>query len=261
MVKKKSFQVLCATMQQKDFSKLKKMNIQSDILYANQSDSIWYDKKVINGYIAEMITTQTRGSGNNRNISLMHATADICLLSDDDVTYYDGYKEKILSAFGRHPEADMIIFNLDSNSADRKIEQITSERRLHFWNRNPYGSVRVAFRLNSQRKYNIWFSNLLGAGSKYGSGEDTLFINEFRKKGKVYLCCEKLGMVDFSSSTWFKGYDEKYFFNQGAKIAAINPKFKYVLYLYYSIKMTPQGQSFIKNIRCMRLGFQDYMSS
>lgn len=258
MVKKKSFQVLCATMQQKDFSKLKEMNIQSDILYANQSDSIWYDKKVINGYIAEMITTQTRGSGNNRNISLMHATADICLLSDDDVTYYDGYKEKILSAFGRHPEADMIIFNLDSNSADRKIEQITSERRLHFWNRNPYGSVRVAFRLNSQRKYNIWFSNLLGAGSKYGSGEDTLFINEFRKKGKVYLCCEKLGMVDFSSSTWFKGYDEKYFFNQGAKIAAINPKLRWIYFVYYAVKMKSSSISYRRKIVLMLQGLSDY---
>lgn len=258
MVKKKSFQVLCATMQQKDFSKLKEMNIQSNILYANQSDSIWYDKKVINGYIAEMITTQTRGSGNNRNISLMHATADICLLSDDDVTYYDGYKEKILSAFGRHPEADMIIFNLDSNSADRKIEQITSERRLHFWNRNPYGSVRVAFRLNSQRKYNIWFSNLLGAGSKYGSGEDTLFINEFRKKGKVYLCCEKLGMVDFSSSTWFKGYDEKYFFNQGAKIAAINPKLRWIYFVYYAVKMKSSSISYRRKIVLMLQGLSDY---
>ena len=118
----KRFQILCATMHQKDFSKIKEMNINSDILYANQSDSTWYKKKAIDGYIAEMITTQTRGLGNNRNIALMYATADICLLADDDVTYYDGYEDKIMSAFGRHPEADMIIFNLDSNSADRKVE-------------------------------------------------------------------------------------------------------------------------------------------
>ena len=245
-------------MHQKDFSKIKEMNINSDILYANQSDSTWYEKKAIDGYIAEMITTKTRGSGNNRNISLMYATADICLLSDDDVTYYDGYEDKIMSAFGRHPEADMIIFNLDSNSADRKVEKITSERKLHFWNRNPYGSVRVAFRLNSQRKYNIWFSNLLGAGAKYGSGEDTLFINEFRKKGKVYLCCEKLGMVDFSSSTWFKGYDEKYFFNQGAKIAAINPKLRWIYFVYYAVKMESSSISYRRKIVLMLQGLSDY---
>lgn len=258
MVKEKSFQVLCTTMHQKDFSKIKEMNIHSDILYANQSESTWYDKKVIDGYIAEMITTRTHGSGNNRNISLLHATADICLLADDDVKYYDGYEDKIMSAFGRHPEADMIIFNLDSNSVDRDVKKITSERRLHFWNRNPYGSVRIAFRLNSQRKYNIWFSNLLGAGSKYGSGEDTLFINEFRKKGKVYLCCENLGIVDFSSSTWFKGYDEKYFFNQGAKIAAINPKLRWIYFVYYAVKMKSSSISYRRKIVLMIQGLSDY---
>lgn len=254
----KRFQMLCATMHQKDFSKIKEMNIHSDILYANQSDSTWYEKKVIDGHIVEMITTQTRGSGNNRNISLMYATADICLLADDDVTYYDGYEDKIMSAFSRHPEADMIIFNLDSNSTDRKIEKITRERQLHFWNRNPYGSVRVAFRLNSQRKYNIWFSNLLGAGSKYGSGEDTLFINDFRKKGKVFLCCENIGMVDFSSSTWFKGYDEKYFFNQGAKIAAITPRYSLFLYIYYAFRIKRKKVSFSRCIKSMQDGFKNY---
>lgn len=254
----KCFQILCATMHQKDFSKIKEMNINSDILYANQSDSTWYEKKAIDGYIAEMITTQTRGLGNNRNISLMYATADICLLADDDVTYYDGYEDKIMSAFGRHPEADMIIFNLDSNSADRKVEKITSERKLHFWNRNPYGSVRVAFRLNSQRKYNIWFSNLLGAGSKYGSGEDTLFINNFRKKGKVFLCCENIGMVDFSSSTWFKGYDEKYFFNQGAKIAAMGSYFKWFAFLYYALRIPTDRVSFVRKVELMKVGFRNY---
>ena len=258
MVKKKSFQVLCTTMHQRDFSNIKKMNIHSDILYANQSDSAWYDKKVIDGYIAEMITTQTRGLGNNRNISLLHATADICLLADDDVTYYDGYEDKIMSAFGRHPEADMIIFNLDSNSSDRKIKKITREIKLHFWNRNPYGSVRVAFRLNSQRKYNIWFSNLLGAGAKYGSGEDTLFINEFRKKGKVYLCCENLGMVDFSSSTWFTGYNEKYFFNQGAKVCAFKKSFQWVWFVYYTTRIPRNNVSFYTRIRYLYQGYKEY---
>ena len=129
---------------------------------------------------------------------------------------------------------------------------------LHFWNRNPYGSVSVAFRLISHRKYNIWFSNLLGAGSKYGSGEDTLFINEFRKKGKVYLCCEKLGMVDFSSSTWFKGYDEKYFFNQGAKIAAINPKLRWIYFVYYAVKMKSSSISYRRKIVLMLQGLSDY---
>lgn len=253
-----SFQVLCATMHQKDFSKIKEMNISSDILYANQSDSTWYVKTCIDKYSAEMITTHTRGLANNRNILLMYATADICLLADDDVTYYEGYKDKIMSAFGRHPEADMIIFNLDSNSSDRKIEKIPVERKMRFWNKNPYGSVRVAFRLKSQKKYNIWFNNLLGTGARYGSGEDTLFINEFRKKGNVYLCCENLGKVDFSHSTWFFGYDETYFFNQGAKVFALGKRPKWIWFVYYALKISRNNINFRKRIQLLQKGYKSY---
>lgn len=246
-------------MHQNDFAKIEKMNIQSNVLFANQSDSTWYVKKDFDGHSAEIITTHTHGSGNNRNILLIHASADICLLADDDVTYYAGYKDKVLAAFSRHPDADMIVFNLDSRGKGREMRIIGCERRMHWWERNPYGSVRVAFRLNSQRKYNIWFSNLLGAGARYGSGEDTLFINEFRRRGKVYLCDEFLGVVDFSTSTWFSGYDEKYFFNQGAKIAAIYPRLKWFYGLYYAVKTPSQEVSFGDKLKLMIDGFRDYM--
>ena len=259
MEKIKSFQVLCVTMHQKDFSKIEKMNIQSDIVYANQGDSTWCMETDFHGHHAMMVTTTTRGSGNNRNIALMHATADICLLSDDDVLYYDDYEAKVLEVFNRHPDADMVIFNLDSNSGERSIARITAERKMCFWDRNPYGSVRVAFRLNSQRKYNIWFSNLLGAGSRYGSGEDTLFIDDFRKKGNVYLCNEIIGKVDFSSSTWFSGYDEKYFFNQGAKIAAIRPRTRWLFFIYYALKMKSEKVSCIEKLKLMHQGLADYL--
>ena len=258
MEKIKSFQVLCATMYQKDFTKIEKMNIQSDIVYANQGDSTWCVETDFHGHHAMMVTTTTRGLGNNRNIALMHATADICLLSDDDVLYYDDYEAKVLEAFNRHPDADMVIFNFDSNNGERRISKITAERKMCFWDRNPYGSVRVAFRLNSQRKYNIWFSNLLGAGSRYGSGEDTLFINEFRKRGKVYLCCENLGKVDFSSSTWFFGYDETYFFNQGAKVFALGKRPKWIWFVYYALRISRNEINFIKRIKLLQKGYLSY---
>lgn len=254
----KDFQVLCATMYQKDFSKIKEMNIESDILYANQSNSTWYAKKIISGNCAEMITTETRGLGNNRNILLVHANAEICLLADDDVIYYVGYKDKILNAFKRLPDADMIIFNIDDNSENRKIKKITNEKKMRFWNKNPYASARIAFRLNSQRKYNIWFNNLLGTGSLYGSGEDTLFVNDFREKGKVYLSTEVLGYQDFSQSTWFSGYNEEYFFNQGAKVAGLKKIVKWVWFLYYAFSCPSEKVSVKEKLKLMYKGYCEY---
>lgn len=254
----KDLQILCATMFQEDFSIIKSMNISSNILYANQGNNVWYKNTNIGEYIAEMLTTKTRGLSNNRNLLLIHANATICLFSDDDVVYYEGYKNKIMSAFARHPDADMIIFNMDGNSPDRVMTKILKERKMFWWDRNPYGSVRIAFKLNSQRKYSIWFNNLLGAGSKYGSGEDTLFINEFRKKGKVYLVTDTLGKVDFSQSTWFSGYNKEYFFNQGAKVRAMKKKVKWIWFLYYALCTCTSKVSFFYRLKLMYSGYYEY---
>ena len=253
------FQVLCATMQQKDFSLVRKMNIESDAVFANQCDETSYKCENRNGWKLEMISTLSRGSGNNRNISLICATADICLLADDDVTYYPNYKEKVMDVFRSLPDADMIIFNMDTDSTKRSVPKINKNQKMRFWHRNPYGSVRVAFRLASQKKYNIWFSNILGAGAIYGSGEDSLFINDFRKKGKVYLCKETLGKVDFSQSSWFTGYDAKFFFNHGAKIAALYGHIGLLFIVYYAFRYEKRTKLKLGEIiQLMKMGYYEF---
>ena len=254
------FQVLCATMHQNDFSLVEKMRIgESDVVFANQCNETSYKYENRDGRKLEMISTISRGSGNNRNISLIYASADICLLADDDVTYYPYFKEAIMEAFKRHSDADMIIFNLDTDSTNRSLPKIHKNKKMHFWHRNPYGSVRVAFRLASQKKYNIWFSNILGAGAIYGSGEDSLFINEFRKKGNVYLCKETIGKVDFSQSSWFTGYDAKFFFNHGAKIAALYGRWWFLLIVYYAFRYKQETDLKMGEIiRLMKKGYYEY---
>ena len=63
------FQILCVTMHQKDFSKIKEMNIHSDVVFANQCDETRYDTLEFEGHRAEMISTATRGVGINRNLA------------------------------------------------------------------------------------------------------------------------------------------------------------------------------------------------
>jgi glycosyltransferase involved in cell wall biosynthesis len=94
-----SIEILVATMFQKDLSKYNEMNIQTDAVFANQDDRYDYLEKVINGNTVKMITTAQRGLGNNRNIALSHAKADILVLADDDLVYMDDYKETLLNAF------------------------------------------------------------------------------------------------------------------------------------------------------------------
>ena len=81
-------------MHQSDFSKIKEMNIKSDVIFANQCDHTSYEELEFDGHTAKMISTATRGVGKNRNLALIYASADICLFADDDVTYDDGAEEK-----------------------------------------------------------------------------------------------------------------------------------------------------------------------
>ena len=66
-------QVVVATMHQKDFSKYSDMNLKTDAVFANQT--IGNEKKSVNigGKLVEMVSTDTRGVGINRNIGLMNA--------------------------------------------------------------------------------------------------------------------------------------------------------------------------------------------
>ena len=108
-----NFEILCVTMNQKDFSKIQEMNIKSNVVFANQTDITAYEEIKFDKYIGKMISTTTRGVGVNRNICLMYASADICLLADDDLRYYDDVENKVVNEFNKYPDADIIIFHFE----------------------------------------------------------------------------------------------------------------------------------------------------
>lgn len=231
----RKFEVLCATMHQCDFSKIEQLHIESDVLFANQAESFAYHEIKTSTGLARMITTAERGVGKNRNLLLTFADAEICLMADDDVEYVPGYKEGILRAFNEISDADIIIFGLEASvaSAQRKPPVISSVKKLGRFSRNPYGGPRIAFRLDSIRKANIWFTILFGGGCRYPSGEDSIFLTDARRKGlHVYTYPLVIGRTDYQNSSWFSGFDEKYFFGRGAYFRAFHNRAFYVWVLY-----------------------------
>ncbi|MGV1039051.1 glycosyltransferase family A protein [Clostridium perfringens] len=107
-------EVLCTTMYQSGLDKYKEMNINTDVIFANQYNNYKYIENYINGNRVRMITTPYRGVGKNRNTALLYSNADILLFSDDDMVYFDNYKDNIIKAFEELPDADIIIFNIGS---------------------------------------------------------------------------------------------------------------------------------------------------
>lgn len=254
------FQILCVTMNQTDFSKIEEMNIQSDVVFANQTSDAEYREFCFNGKTAKMISTNTRGVGINRNLALMYADSDICLLADDDIEYYNGLEDKVLSEFDRCPDADVIIFHLDTDVKERELVKYSKTRAVRKYDRKPWGAVRIAFRLESVRRANVWFSTMFGGGAKFPCGEDSVWIEETLRRGlKYYVSKETIGFVSCKESTWFTGFDEKRFFAAGALYAALYPNTTWLWKVYFALRTYGKGQlTFIQKIRWIQNGIYGY---
>lgn len=253
------FEILCVTMHQTDFSKLQQMNIHSDVFFANQADRTAYEELEFDGHKARMLTTDTRGVGVNRNMTLQYAKGDICLFADDDVTYCDDMEEKVLAEFAAHPDADIMIFHLDAGQQRKQIRYPQTKKCRGLY-RMSWGAVRVAFRLSAVRKANVWFTTLFGGGCIFPSGEDSMWLTEARRKGLTfYVSKETIGTVSFAESTWFTGFDEKMYYGKGAFYQALHPKTIWLWMLYFILRTRGVGTLTPKEkLKWMRLGREGY---
>ena len=120
------------------------MNLQSDAVIINQCDRMASEEMQISSGNGEsrirFFSFPDRGIGRSRNEAILRAEGDICLFSDADIVYEDGYEAAILAEFERNPEADMIIFNITVEE-ERRTYHITERKRVRWYNCGRYGAV------------------------------------------------------------------------------------------------------------------------
>lgn len=235
---------------------LYKMNITSKCTVINQCKENGFEDY----YNFNIYSYNELGTANSRNRGLEHITEDVILLCDDDITYNEKYEQIVLKEFEKTPKADAIIFNLDNPY--RKKRKITQNKRLHIYNSLNYASYNIAFKKETITNYKIKFNTDFGPNSRYSSGEDTLFIVDMLKhKFKIYSNTRNLGTVNNQKSTWFKGYNEKYFFDKGALFTAINKKLRIFLILQYLLRHNEVlvDVKFSKAFKLMLNGSNDYI--
>lgn len=220
-------QVLASVMNEEPKALLSRMGLESDAVIINQCDRLGSEEIAYKGHQVRFFSFPDRGVGRSRNEAILRADGDICLFSDADIVYEPGYAEKIAAEFERNHDADMILFNVTVEE-ERRTYHITERRRVRWYNCGRYGAVSFAVRRESLLSSGVTFSLLFGGGARYGSGEDSLFLKEFMDKGyKVYTAPVTIGREAAGESTWFSGYDEKFFRDKG------------VLYRYLYGKMAP----------------------
>lgn len=233
---------------------LDQMNITSKCTVINQCDKKDYEKyKNFDIYSYKEI-----GLSNSRNRGLEKVSEDIILISDDDIIYDKNYEENIINEFKNNPKADLIVFNVESPL--RSAKKIKKRKKLHIYNSLRFASCNIAFKKESIK--DIRFNTLFGPNAKFSNGSDTMFLLEvFKNKLNVYCCPINIGTVYHEKSTWFSGYDEKYFYNKGALFTAVNPKIRHFLMMQYLLrhKEVLTNYKLIKAYKIMLNGSKDYL--
>lgn len=208
-------EVLASVMNEEPMALLERMGLESDAVIINQCHRLGMEEIAYRGHQVRFFSFPDRGVGRSRNEAILRAEGDICLFSDADIVYEPGYADKIASEFERNHDADMILFNITVEEA-RRTYHITERRRVRWFNCGRYGAVSFAVRRDSLLASGVTFSLLFGGGARYGSGEDSLFLKEFMDKGyAVYTAPVTIGRETAGESTWFSGYDEKFFRDKG----------------------------------------------
>lgn len=253
-------EVLIATMNQNDCSLIEKMNIETDAIVGNQCDRNEISEFLFNGRKIRWLSFDEKGVGLNRNNTLMRARGDIILFADDDVVYCNGYEKKIIEYYETHPKADVVVFNFKMRRGDSGFyERVTKEGRVTRRSATKYGTYCITAKREKLRMANIYFHLDFGGGAKYSSGEDSLFLSEcIKKKLKVYSTGTMIGAVDHKNSTWFKGYNDKFFFDKGILFSLLFPKMCIPYSFAHCLKQHKRYSNYgwLKAFRQMRKGIR-----
>ena len=200
-------------MHQQDDTLVRKSGISGDVLVINQCDREGYEEFTTQSGTVRMFSTQQRGLTKSRNMAIAHAAADVCLICDDDESFLPDYQQRILSAYGVLPQADVIVFkmvNRPPSFSDRIM-------RLRFPKTMKVSSWQISFRRKNLAEAGIRFDELLGAGTGNGAEEELKFLLDCEKAGlAIYYVPTEIASVAQAESTWFNGFDEKFFENRGA---------------------------------------------
>lgn len=229
-------EVLVSTVHLQNTDLPEKMNLQTDAIIVNQTDTHSYRQWHHRGHRIRCYSFAERGVGLSRNTALMRSEGDICILADDDMVFRDGYCAMVRRWFEKHPSADVIIFNLLEKNPVRRVN--LRVKRIHRFNYFHYGAARIAFRRSPVSYRGIFFNQNFGGGTPHRCGEDTLFLRDCLAAGlKIIAVPEAIAFLsDDRPSTWFRGYDSRYLTDKGIVLALAHPLLAPLLCLYLALR-------------------------
>lgn len=247
-------EILMACMYQEDHKLIEKSGITGDAVVINQCDREDYAEYQTANGLARMFSTTQRGLTKSRNMAIEKSKADICLLCDDDEVFVQDYERKILKAYEKLPQADVIIIKMK----DRQPSFEDKVRRLKFPQTMKVSSWQISFRKASLLKAGVRFDELMGAGTENGAEEELKFLTDCERAGlKIYYVPIEIASVGQTESTWFEGFTEQFFVNRGATTRYIMGAPLAAVYgVYYVIKKKKIYEAWITPKNALKATFR-----
>jgi len=210
-----TLQMLISSVGQEPHALIEKMKPECDCILVNQKADYLYEEFAYQGHQIRCFSMQEKGVGLSRNHALLRADHELCLFGDEDIVYERGYTEKVCHAFEEHPEADMLLFNVKVVE-ERRTYWTEAFHRVRWYNCGRYPAYSFALRTEVMHERNLTYHLWFGGGARYSNGEDSLFIRDCIRSGlKVYALPVTIGEEVPRPSTWFAGYNDKFFYDRG----------------------------------------------
>ena len=239
------------------------MHLETDAVAVNQCDTEGDQTFSVCDITVRCIDMRERGVGLSRNTCIDNAPeCDIILFTDEDIVYDEGYSRLIEEEYAAHPEADAILFNVRVCES-RRTYWNTDHKRVRFYNYGRYPAYSISIRKSALISSGVRFPLEFGGGARYINGEDSVFLHDLLRAGvRIYRTPVCIGEETERESTWFKGYDERFFVSRGAlyvRLYGANAIPRAILFLVRH-KYMYEDMGFLSAYKLMRQGMREMRS-
>jgi len=184
-----------------------------------------YDRSTAAGFAA-FDERRERGVSRSRNRAIDLASAEICLIGDDDQVYVPDVCDRVEAAFARFPEADIITF-MEKTAPDGVLRkpyprQPRTHSLISIWK---VRAPEIAFRLSRVREVALYFAEAFGGGSMYISDEEPIFLADALRRGlKIIFVPDIISFHPMDSTASRGATDINLMYSKGAAMKRIYGK-------------------------------------
>lgn len=211
----------------------------------------------------KLLTMHQRGLSRNRNHCIDYASADVCLVCDDDCRYTAARLRKVVEAFEADPQLDVATFQMTvaGNQPGKAYPHEATVLKRHLPKGYYLTSMELAFRLSSVRAHGLRFNENLGLGSPMlWCGEEELLLHEAITGG---MKCEFFHTVVVDTASPTTGSTRatlpQVIMGRGAFLSIVHPHTRHLRALKIALTLHRQhGAPLLATLRHLLKGMSYY---